>query len=276
MKIERETVTNKLHDALSNKSQHSFWKIWRNKFNNHAKPSPIIDGQSNDSAIANQFADFFPEACSVNSIDKNTAAEVKFKHRLLNYSGEELDDSRLLVDVEFVDELIRSLKLGKAVGSDNISAEHLKYSHPVVICILVKLFNLMLHFNQVPDVFGVGLTVPIPKVTSHKIHLNTSDFRGITISPIISKLFEQCLLKRMNDYMASSDLQCCFKKDHGCNHAIYTVQSTIEFFTKSDSTVNICALDVSKAFDKVNHYILFMKLMECATQSHSFIRRLVF
>src|ERR1043165_4432410 len=49
MKIEKETVTNNLHDALSNKSQNSFWKIWRNKFSNHAKPSPIIDGQSNDS-----------------------------------------------------------------------------------------------------------------------------------------------------------------------------------------------------------------------------------
>ena len=168
----------------------------------------------------------------------------------------------LLVDVECVDELIHSLKSGKAVGSDNISAEHLKYSHPVVNCILVKLFNLMLHFNHVPDGFGVGLTVPIPKVTSHKIHMTTSDFRGITISPIISKLFEQCLLKRMNGYMASSDLQYGFKKNHGFNHAIYTVQSTIEFFTKNDSTVNICALDVSKAFDKVNHFILLMKLMD--------------
>jgi len=31
---------------------------------------------------------------------------------------------------------------GKAVGLDKLSSEHLKYSHPIVICVLTKLFNL--------------------------------------------------------------------------------------------------------------------------------------
>ena len=58
----------------------------------------------------------------------------------------------------------------------------------------------------------------------------------------------------MNKYLCSSDLQFGFKKGYGCNHAIYTVQSTIDYFTLNNSTVNVCALDLSKAFDKVNHY----------------------
>ena len=48
----------------------------------------------------------------------------------------------------------------------------------------------------------------------------------------------------------------------GCNHALYTVKSVVQHFTSGNSTVNLCALDMSKAFDKLNHYALFIKLMD--------------
>ena len=35
-----------------------------------------------------------------------------------------------------------------------------------------------------------------------------------------------------------------------------------DYYTSYGSTVNVCALDLSKAFDKMNHHGLFMKLME--------------
>ena len=57
-------------------------------------------------------------------------------------------------------------------------------------------------------------------------------------------------------------MQFGFKKATGCAHAIYTAQTTIEYFTSNNSTVNLCSLDLSKAFDKVNHHLLFIKLIE--------------
>ena len=45
-----------------------------------------------------------------------------------------------------------------------------------------------------------------------------------------------------------------------CAHAVYTVRYVIDHFVKNDTTVNICCLDVSKAFDKVNYIRLFLKL----------------
>ena len=35
----------------------------------------------------------------------------------------------------------------------------------------------------------------------------------------------------------------------------------VEHFTAAGSVVNLCALDMSKVFDKVNHYALWIKLM---------------
>ena len=95
-------------------------------------------------------------------------------------------------NVEMVDTIITDMQLGKAAGIDNLSAEHLKYGHPVVLGILSKLFNLMLRYSYVPDAFGIGLTVPLPKHDTVCKLVSASDYRGITISPVISKLFEHC------------------------------------------------------------------------------------
>jgi len=45
-------------------------------------------------------------------------------------------------------------------------------------------------------------------------------------------------------------------------HAINTVGCVIEQLTKGGNTVNLCAIDLSKAFDKVNHHALLIKLMK--------------
>ena len=51
-----------------------------------------------------------------------------------------------------------------------------------------------------------------------------------------------------------------FKKRLGCQHVIYTLKQISDYFTKGGSTVNICTLDIAKAFDKVNFYVLLDKL----------------
>ena len=56
------------------------------------------------------------------------------------------------------------------------------------------------------------------------------------------------------------------KAVHGCTHTIiYACRKIIDHFVNSGSTVNLCTLeclDLSKAFDKVNHHALFLKLMQ--------------
>ena len=47
-----------------------------------------------------------------------------------------------------------------------------------------------------------------------------------------------------------------------CSHAIYTVKSVVSYYCNNNSTVNLCALDLSRAFDTVNYSMLFMKLMD--------------
>jgi len=47
-------------------------------------------------------------------------------------------------DVELIGSLISSMKNGKAAGLDGLSCEHIIFSHPIVVSILSKLFNLFI------------------------------------------------------------------------------------------------------------------------------------
>jgi len=90
--------------------------------------------------------------------------------------------------------------------------------------------------------------------------LSVDDFRVISISPVISKIFEQYILRRFSKFLVSSDNQFGFKKAVGCSHAIFTEKSVVDHYISNGSTVNLCALDVSEAFNKMSHHGLFINL----------------
>jgi len=80
------------------------------------------------------------------------------------------------------------MKLHKVAGIDGIETEHLLYSHPVICILLFKLFNSMLHCGHVPNDFHIGVIIPVVKDASADLTAS-NNYRGITLSPTISKLF---------------------------------------------------------------------------------------
>ena len=90
------------------------------------------------------------------------------------------------------------MKSGKAAGLDGVTAEHLQYSHPLLPCVLAKLFNFMIKLGHVPHSFGESYTVPILKggISSHGKSVTVDDFRGITIVTLLVTVFQR-LLRRL-------------------------------------------------------------------------------
>ena len=64
--------------------------------------------------------------------------------------------------------------------------------------------------------------------------------------------------------MLSADRSASIRilKNSGCSNAIYTARQLVNYFIEGNCTASVCALDISKAFDKVNHHALFVKLIE--------------
>ena len=61
-----------------------------------------------------------------------------------------------------------------------------------------------------------------------------------------------------DSYLMSDDLQFGFKKGLGCNNAISSLRTAIEYLRDRGSTVYASALDISKAFDNINHSKLYI------------------
>ena len=77
----------------------------------------------------------------------------------------------------------------------------------------------------------------------------------------MSNKFENILLELMEPYLSTTDNQFGFKKGHSTDHCIYVLKNVIQYYRSYNSPVYTCFLDASKAFDRVNHWTLFKKLL---------------
>jgi len=177
-----------MYTHLIHKDRPQFWKAWNARFKNNLSKGVIINGHVKDEEIANDFASHF------RSVFYNSDDDVNSNMSYYNYrdsvankgSTSECNDD---ISVEVVDRCIRDLKLGKACGPDDLCAQHLRYSHPLIVVMLKSLFKSILLHGFVPDKFGTGISIPLNKDKSDDAN-DLNNYRAITLFPIISKVFE--------------------------------------------------------------------------------------
>jgi hypothetical protein len=251
--------TNELHEALVDKDAVSFWKTWKAKFGSKST-SQIVNGLNDHGLIAETFANVFAANCQPNSQIANDRLQQQFLDMYSGYVGDDCNVN-CVINVELVGIAVRGLKRARAAGSDGITAEHLIFCHPVLCVMLSILFCLMLMYSYVPDAFGVGLVIPLLKGDDCDT-TSAENYRAITLSPCISKVFEMCLSHLFEKWLDSDDLQFGFKKGRGCRDALFTLRGVIKHINNGGSTAVLCALDVTKAFDKMSHAGLYITLMK--------------
>jgi len=67
---------------------------------------------------------------------------------------------------------------------------------------------------------------------------------------------------QLKGQLMSDPLQFGLKSKSSCSHAIFTFKTVVDHYISNGSTVTICTLNISKAFDKVDHYKLLNVLMD--------------
>ena len=87
-------------------------------------------------------------------------------------------------------------------------------------------------------------------------------YRPVTLSCLFSTLFEHAISVKINHLLWTDELQFGFKPKHSTTHALYVLNETVDYYVNHGSNVYVTFLDCSKAFDKLSHYGLFLKLIE--------------
>ena len=108
----------------------------------------------------------------------------------------------------------------------------------------------------------VGNVTPVPK--SGSANSCPSDYCPITITPVLSKVFERLLAKRLNHFAEKKNLfphlQLGFRKGLGTCDALLTITNFVQKALDCGRKVRMVGLDFSAAFHRVNHKALIFKL----------------
>ena len=135
-------------------------------------------------------------------------------------------------------------------------------------------FNAFIVHGFLPSDLTDTVLVPIVKDKTGDIS-DKGNYRPIALASVVSKVFEMSLLVKLEKYLYSSDYQFGFKPKHSTDLCIYTLKEVIEFYKSQSSSVYVCFMDASKAFDRVNHWTLFKKLIDRGMPD-VFVRLLVY
>ena len=168
---------------------------------------------------------------------------------------------------EEVSTACKQLKLNSAGGIDMLTNEHLIYGGSDLHDHLSCLFNCMLNTCITPKEMKVGLVVTILK-PGKTVKSNPDNYRGITLLPVVYKLYEKVTLSRMVDFLANLNpvrpdpLQAAYQKKLSSINTSFCLSETIKYNLERGSKVFVCCLDAVKAFDTVWHCGLFTRLYE--------------
>lgn len=254
-----DNISDSLYQDLLAKNKTQFWKSWRAKLGKKTEQPQTIDGVNGEINISKIFANSMRINCSANNAVFHAASKEKFDSKFRNYRIAK----GVCYDIEptSIKHIIINLAKNKSSGIDGLTAEHFIHSNNCIVSILTYLFNIMMHYEVVPSAFGESLSFQIPKNSKSALSRISNDYRGISVNPIVSKIFEYCLIEKFGSFLGTSSQQFGFKKNVGCTHAIYALRKTIDYYNERGSTVNLCALDLAKAFDKLDRFVLFEALM---------------
>lgn len=169
--------------------------------------------------------------------------------------------SDILFDAHGIMKLIESLKLTSSSGIDGINSKVLKNTKNIVSIILCHLFQQSLSTGVLPQDWKVGKIIPVPKKGSS---LSCKNYRPISLTSVCSKLMEHVVYSHIVKFLVSVKFfypnQHGFLKGLSCDSQLALFVNDISSSLDVNIPTDTLFLDFEKAFDKVPHKRLLLKL----------------
>ena len=151
----------------------------------------------------------------------------------------------------------------KSCSLDPVPASLLRYCIDDLLPIIKRIVNLSINSTSMPRSMKNAVLSPLLKKAF--LHFEFfSNFRPVSNLKFLSKVIEKVAAMRLTDYFCDNDLneslQSAYKKHHSCETALLRVQNDILKSIDDKQCVVLLLLDLSAAFDTVDHKILLHRL----------------
>ena len=212
--------------------------------------------------MAETFADFFT--------DKIAKIRETFEAEQDGYVEHASDDTHSVPTIlsPTTDSELRKVILGgnsKSCQLDPLPTQLLKSSLDTLLPVLVKIVNTSLSSAFIPTSLKSATVTPLLKKPS----LNQEDlknYRPVSNLPYVSKLIEKIVVRRLNAHMAENNLhehyQSAYRVFHSVETALLKVHNDICQAVDKKQCIFLVLLDLSAAFDTVEHSVLLGRFEE--------------
>ena len=252
----------------------------RGKSKPSVKASFIIDDQlvKDQRQISNGFNMYFSSVAkklnaklcssrpSENSVNQETNPTKSFN----DYFDKRVSGSIFLIpcDKDEIEKTIKSFQNDKA---SDISISVLKKCSPLISCHLAGFFNFFMESGTFPKILKTGKITPVFKKGNPQIFDN---YRPISLLPIFGKIFEKIIYSRLYSFFISQmviyEKQFGFRTNHSTSHAVnYSVHKILKNLEEKNHVIGIF-IDLSKAFDTIDHEKLLVKLEHYGIRGNSY------
>ena len=221
----------------------------------------IFDPKSN----AEIFKDFFSNLAE-NLVSKLPKPPNKFRKTFLSNFYNNLNIKSDLnfksVTEETVLNILRNLNPSKAPGIDNITGKFLKDGANSLALPITQLCNLSMKTSCFPSCCKTAKLKPLFKKGSKT---DPKNYRPISLLPIISKIIEKVVHEQTNSFLTQNDIlykfQSGFRRNHSTESCLTFLNDKILKGFDSGLLTGMILIDLQKAFDTVDHDILFEKMI---------------
>ena len=252
--FEQQIRDDKLAKSMMNSKKFIFWKEVRDRTGKNQNTNPdSIDGIKESQAIAEMFAEKFSAISGIPGGVNREAAR--------NCEHSANTDTSVQFNTVMVDNAIIKLKTGK--DFDGLDSKHFKYLNCEARGIIAKFFNMCILYNYIPDKMLIGVIRPRIKNKFGNIK-DSTNYREVMISSMFLKILEYMILPFIIENYEKSISQFGYRKNTSTKIAVTVLKEVINKYLSEGSVVYSCFMDLSKAFERVDHNLLMSKLRTTA------------